>query len=294
MTAASPAYIQTSSFAYIQTSHALMRQTPEPRATVVSDANHSEQVEILQERGKWVQIRTVLDGYTGWVRARTIAKQPSEFFTGQIICKTTRMQAHIYSEMDTVRGPVKSLGYGCRFKILDTTHERWMKIQLVNGSEAFVQKGDITLDFKPLSFDQIVDFSKKFLNLPYAWGGKSSLKGYDCSGFTQMLYQQMGIFLPRDSKDQFACSQFQNVPMDELEPGDLIFWGKDPDKIRHVGMYIGNQEFIHSTVRGLSPWIQITKLDHPDWNGKSDSLPFIAARRLAKPAPSVAEAKKDT
>lgn len=271
-----------------------MRETPEATAKVVSDANHSEEIEILQRQGKWTQIRTTADGYTGWVRHTMIAKHDSDFFAGasKTTGKANRMQVHIFSEPDTERGPGITMGFGSRFKVLDASHSRWVRIQMVNGAEAFVQKGDITQDLAPLPFQQIVPFSKRFLDLPYAWGGRTTIKGFDCSGLVQMLYREVGINLPRDSKDQFACRLFKDISMEQLEPGDLIFWGKDPEKIRHVGMYIGNGEFIHSTVKENAPWVHVSKLDGADWDGKGDNLPFRAARRLDLPQTST-EDKKD-
>ncbi|MCP5492677.1 MAG: C40 family peptidase [Chlamydiales bacterium] len=91
-------------------------------------------------------------------------------------------------------------------------------------------------------------FSQKFLGLLYIWGGRSSF-GYDCSGFVQMLYSQIGIKLQRDAKQQILDSRLQSIKIDELKLGDLIFFGKSDQRIMHVGMYIGNEQFIHATAR---------------------------------------------
>lgn len=259
-----------------------MREKPLPQATVVSDALHSGRVEILAEKDGWFQIRTLEDGYAGWVRKRSIAELKFDFFAdAKRIGRIHRLKAHIYSVADTEQGPYCSLGFGSRFSVIDATHARWVKVELVNGLVVHVQKGDFDEEAKPMRLEEMVRCSHKFLGLPYAWGGRSSLDGYDCSGFVQMLYAQMGVQLPRDSKDQFMWKGFHSVPIDKLEPGDLIFWGKAEDQIRHVGMYVGGGRFIHSTVRENDPSVHLSELEAADWSGKSETLPFRAARRLA-------------
>jgi Cell wall-associated hydrolases (invasion-associated proteins) len=69
-----------------------------------------------------------------------------------------------------------------------------------------------------------MELSKRFLELPYTWGGRSSF-GYDCSGFVQMLYRQMGIFIPRDAIDQMHWEKFTPIPIEEAQLGDLYFLG---------------------------------------------------------------------
>ena len=121
--------------------------------------------------------------------------------------------------------------------------------------------------------------SLNFLNLPYTWGGRSSF-GYDCSGFVQMLYRQMGLYIPRDTKDQISWEKFKSIPIEDLSTGDLIFFGIDKDKIRHVGLYLGDQKFIHSTVAENAPYIHISSLRDADWNGPG-RFAYRAARTQA-------------
>lgn len=104
----------------------------------------------------------------------------------------------------------------------------------------------------------MVQFSHRFLGLPYTWGGTSSF-GYDCSGFVQMLMRQRGYYIPRDADVQAAWSDFESVTVSDLRAGDLLFFG-NKDKITHTGMYIGNGKFIQATVHE-HPVIQISSLD---------------------------------
>ncbi len=99
----------------------------------------------------------------------------------------------------------------------------------------------------------------KFLGITYTWGGVSSF-GFDCSGFTQMLERQRGIEMPRDADLQAAWSGVIPVEREDLQPGDLLFFGASAAKITHTGMYLGNGEFIHDTTHD-HPGVQISRLD---------------------------------
>lgn len=263
-----------------------MRELADETSKVVSDAVYSEEVTILQRSNRWVQIRTTADQYSGWVEGTAVAQQEKDFFQGETIAKVKQMQAHVYSVADTEFGPLGTLPFGSRLKILEEQQgQRWIKVALVDGKEAFIQRGDITKDTSPLSKKEMVALSHDFLKVPYAWGGRSSL-GFDCSGFTQTLYKEMGVNLPRDSKDQLSWQGFKSVEIDEIESGDLIFFGTAQDKIRHVGMALNSEKFIHAVVREQKPNVHISSLKDPDWNGSEDASPaltFRAARRLKPP-----------
>ena len=82
---------------------------------------------------------------------------------------------------------------------------------------------------------------------PYLWGGASP-NMTDCSGFTQMLYKLNGYSLPRDADQQQSFTKSISSRND-LKPGDLVFFAENKGKkATHVGMYMGDQRFIHSSV----------------------------------------------
>lgn len=89
----------------------------------------------------------------------------------------------------------------------------------------------------------------------------------------------MGISIPRDSKDQMAWAGFAEISFDQLQPEDLIFFGLAEDKIRHVGLALGENQFIHSTVAENMPYIRISSLSDPEWNG-SGRFVYRSARQL--------------
>ena len=98
---------------------------------------------------------------------------------------------------------------------------------------------------------EVVQIALGFLGVPYQWGG-SSPNGFDCSGLTSYVYSQVGISLPRTSQSQYrAGSHIAPDRLDLLHAGDLVFFGTggDPNQVHHVGIYIGNGEYVHAPQR---------------------------------------------
>jgi cell wall-associated NlpC family hydrolase len=98
--------------------------------------------------------------------------------------------------------------------------------------------------------EALVKSAQDFIGVPYLWGGASSDNGFDCSGLTMTVYQLNGLNLPRNSARQFEVGS----PVDsinDLQKGDLVFfsvrWKND---VSHVGVYIGDGQFIHASSQG--------------------------------------------
>src|SRR5699024_5879919 len=109
----------------------------------------------------------------------------------------------------------------------------------------------------------------------YVWGGNGP-KGYDCSGFTVAAFAQAGKSLPRVSSAQYAAAK-QYVSLDNLQPGDLVFWSNNGQcsGVYHVAIYIGNGQITHA--RNPSTGITMTDLHYSPWGmlsvgGRYESL----------------------
>ncbi|HBG2405084.1 TPA: C40 family peptidase [Clostridioides difficile] len=103
---------------------------------------------------------------------------------------------------------------------------------------------------------QLLDIAFKQKGKPYVWGATGP-NSFDCSGFTQYCHKQIGIQIPRTAQSQ----SYAGKPVDKnnLQAGDLVFFGSGVNDITHVGMYIGNRQFIHSPQTG--DVVKITSLD---------------------------------
>lgn len=269
--------LAATSLLYINEAVVDMRESPNHTSKVVSQAVYAEKIIIEKESDGWAHIATP-DNYSGWVPSSCIinVKQP---YHGTL--KISRLCAHVFGVRDTEYGPILTLPYGAELELVDDQHARWNTISLLDGTKAYVQKGDVLPEPKLTAKGDLVAFSQKFLGLPYTWGGRFSF-GYDCSGFTQMLYAQMGIALQRDARLQILDPRLKEVDVKALEAGDLVFFGKSETDIRHVGLYIGNGQMIHtSAVVENKPWVRISSLSDFHWSGNKDAnYPYRTTRKL--------------
>jgi len=95
----------------------------------------------------------------------------------------------------------------------------------------------------PPSHGGVVGIAEQYLGVPYVWGGASPA-GFDCSGFTMYVYAQVGVSLPHNAAAQYGYGS--PVSRGDLAPGDLVFF----DGLGHVGLYVGNNTFIHAPHTG--------------------------------------------
>ncbi len=111
-----------------------------------------------------------------------------------------------------------------------------------------------------------------FLGVPYRRGGTSSDTGFDCSGFVRAMYQQtVGLILPRSADQQAAATQ--TIDRTELRPGDLVFFNTMRRAFSHVGIYIGDNKFIHSPRSGSE--VRVEDMRQGYWQTR-----FNGARRV--------------
>lgn len=247
-----------------------MHAAPSEDSAVVSQAIFGANTGVLEVQPGWVKIRTP-DDYTGWVAEAGVLRSVEPYAVEGV--RVESLFANLYREPDvTKHQPLMTLPYEACLEPVATRDERWMKVRLPGGAPAWVQRGDISSNRTPYGIPELIAFSRRFLGLPYLWGGTSTF-GYDCSGFTQMLCRRRGIAIPRDAAPQARWEGMTAVDRTPLEPGDLLYFGASQERITHTGMYIGNGEFIHASTHER-PVVQIGRVDDPYWAGL-----FVAARR---------------
>ncbi len=257
-----------------------MFSKPSAEVDVVSQAILGTTVQVLQKEGEWARIQTP-DSYTGWIRLvaiRPLASGSAYAASGRTLT-TVSLRTHLYPIPSvTRRAPAMTVPFETRLEVIEERPEesgRWIGVRLPDGSSAWLQRGDVSFDLKTMGIQELVELSKRFLGLPYTWGGTSSF-GFDCSGFTQMLCRRGGVGIPRDAQPQAHWDGMTKVGKENLQPGDLLYFGSSLQKITHTGFYIGNGEFIHSTTN-QHPVLQISRLADEHWTGL-----FVAARRWQK------------
>jgi gamma-D-glutamyl-L-lysine dipeptidyl-peptidase len=253
-----------------------MYSRPSDKADVVSQAIYASHIGIIEERAGWARVRTA-DEYTGWMPARAFKRLGHDerpYASSGHVTEVASLFANMYREPSiTKHQPLLTVPFETTLEVIreDETAERWLEVRLPDDRSAWVQRGDVTLDRKPMSIEEVVVLSRQFVGLPYFWGGTSSF-GFDCSGFTQMLCRRRGVVIPRDTSLQVKWAGAAPVDRSDLSAGDLLFFGES--KVTHTGMYIGGGKFINATTHDR-PVVQISDLADPFWSKR-----FIAARRL--------------
>jgi peptidoglycan endopeptidase LytF len=107
--------------------------------------------------------------------------------------------------------------------------------------------------------DKLANATRHFLGLPYRWGRMSERRGMDCSGLVKALFATLHIDLPRTSREQFHAGE--NVAVENLQAADLLFFSSDGVTPDHVGIYIGNNRFVHAAKK--AGHVIITALSQP-------------------------------
>jgi cell wall-associated NlpC family hydrolase len=117
----------------------------------------------------------------------------------------------------------------------------------------------------------VVDTALRLRGVPYRNGGTDP-SGFDCSGFTQYVFARHGVMLPREVRDQFH--EGSRIKLSRVQPGDLVFFHTVARGPSHVGIVIGDDEFIHAP--SSAGVVRIERLSSTYWSRR-----FIAARRIS-------------
>lgn len=149
---------------------------------------------------------------------------------------------------------------------------------------------------------EITSYALSLIGVDYKFGGNTPDQGLDCSGLIRYVFQQAtGISLPRTAREQARVGQ--SVQIDKLQPGDLVFFNTRRFQFSHVGLYIGDNRFIHAPSRGGS--VEVVSLEQRYWqkafngarrvvNGLPDLSSVIPSAEAATPQITTAPALQST
>jgi len=253
--------------ALINISVANLRSEPKHSAELSTQATLGTPVKILKKEGGWYLIQTP-DKYLAWVDDGGIVPMEPKYMdnwktTPKVIY--TKTYGHSYALPDD-KQPVSDLVAGNILEIIKYVDEHYI-VRYPDGRQAYVSKEESEpyrqwLEKLTPSTDSILSTSMSLIGVPYLWGGTST-KGMDCSGFTKTVYFLNGMVIPRDASQQVHTGKaIDSVgSFETLQKGDLLFFGSKatdstPEKVVHVGIWIGNNEFIHA-----SDMVRISSMD---------------------------------
>jgi SH3-like domain-containing protein len=258
-----------------------MRTKPDHAAEMASQLLMGTPVRILQQKNGWFLIQSP-DNYIGWCESSILTpltKTEWEAWKQGDRYIYLRKEGLLRERADETSAVVSDLVLG-DMAIVTAKENDFLQVQLPDGRTGFIAENDC-LSFSEWKSttpeaNQAIATAGLLKGSPYLWGGTSS-KAVDCSGLMKAAWFSQGVILARDASQQARYGEM--VTVDELlafEPGDLLFFGRSKERISHVGMYIGNGKYIHSS--GLVRVNSLYPLD-PDYSEFNRNR-LVSARRI--------------
>ncbi|MGM0933681.1 MAG: NlpC/P60 family protein [Bacteroidota bacterium] len=242
----------------VKISVANIRDEPKHSAQLVTQATLGMPLKVFKKQGGWYYVQTP-EGYLGWVDYGGIQNMEEEELrswkkTDKLIYLETA--GFSYEEPDSDSQRVSDLVSGNVLELVER-RGKFYEVRYPSGKKAFVETAYAQpylewLENLEATEEDLVATGKDLMGAPYLWGGTSP-KGMDCSGFTKTVFFMNGVVIPRDASQQIHTGEEVDTErnFENLEKGDLLFFGKPAtdstaERVIHVGMWIGDNKFIHS------------------------------------------------
>lgn len=212
--------------------------------------------------GKLARVRVEDDGYIAWIKRSDLQEGAQDWFQDWLQKRKVLMLAE---QEKPLRIP-----FGTRLKLI-SQNGKMIQAALPDGTAVNLSSNDLVLSEagkKLPSADKILATARQYLPQgpqgggKYLWGGTLG-RNLDCSGFVQTVYRVNGVYLPRDADQQKSFTRPVGNTLkdiDELQPGDLVFFSSHGKWPTHVGLYLGNGQFIHSSSKGQYNGVKISSL----------------------------------
>lgn len=252
-----------------------LRSTPATEGEILATVSSGTSVVVLDEaEDGWYKVNyNSVEGYMSSEYLEVATKVETDLGYGKVDAdgSTLNMRAGASTSFDSLC----SIPSGTVLE-LEGIYDGWYKVTYA-GNTGYVSSDYITITTEPVTSsssamgEQIVALAKQYLGTPYVLGGNGP-SSFDCSGFTKYIYAQFGYSLNRTATDQLQNGV--SISRDELQPGDLVFFKYNTSKpVSHVGIYIGNGEFIHASTNRYV--VQIDQMN----SGHYDNV-YVYARRI--------------
>ncbi len=235
------------------------RSKPSYTAELATQALLGMPLNILKKHSYWYLVQTP-DNYIAWVDGGAIQLMNKQEINDWLTCRKIvywKQTGNSYENPDENSQTVSDLVVCDVLKYVDTKG-KFILAAYPDGRQAYVKKSECIdyaawINSENPSAEQIINTAKKFMGLPYLWGGTSA-KAVDCSGFTKMTFLVNGIVLQRDASQQalYGRKCIPEKDFESLQPADLLFFGEKENedskqKVIHVALCLGKQKFIHAS-----------------------------------------------
>ncbi len=246
-----------------------LRSSASTDSTVLATLANGTQVDVISTTadGCWHEVS--YNGVTGYLSGDYLKVEEEKVY-GQVVVGPL----NIRTGPGTQYASAGTLSTGAIVEIVDTVGGvgGWYETEDGYVSSDYVTIVDASVVSASASGNAIAQYALQFVGYPYVYGG-SSPSGFDCSGFVRYVCSQKGY-----SVNRTASAQMDNgtpVSYSQLQPGDLVFFnnGNSSKRATHVGIYIGNGQFVHASTSTTGVIIS-------DMNSAYYTTGFVGARRL--------------
>lgn len=249
-----------------------LRSAPSTSGSTLAYASRGEYVVIYGKSGQWYRVSyNLTDGYMHESYLDTYSRRNVELGYGRVSGNGVNVRSgpgtsHSSLARANTGEEVYIIGFNNQwYKVIYDTHVGYIRSDYLelteipyenqaskksplffrNGSSTGVTPSAAALKRPGSLADEIIANAKKYIGVPYLWGGTTP-SGFDCSGYVQYIFRQSGITLPRTTTEQYKVGTY--VSKANLQPGDLVFLQNTyREGISHVGIYIGNGKMIHAS-----------------------------------------------
>lgn len=212
-----------------------VKAEPDARSESTSEVIFGEPVLVLEQDNQWASIKTIRDGYKGFVPAPVC-----EFSKVAATHWVSNRATLLFEQADIKSTVTRRLLFGSELTVTEQVGDGKF-LQLDSGD--FIWSAHCQTADNPLQQSMTEIAHTHYLNAPYLWGGKST-DGCDCSGLVQMLARATGRNLPRDSGDQESYLNC-DIPFASRANGDLVYWPG------HVGVLQSSDTLLHATAHSM-------------------------------------------
>lgn len=211
------------------------------KSAIVTQSVLWEKLEVLSRVKNYSQIRCE-DNYEGWISNHQICIP--DF--GYSLKMVTGRNCFVYENKGKNYPVIRNMGAGSYIAPLNENNG-WIEIILPDGKKGWVRKNSINLKAGS-ERECLIYYATRLLGIPYFWGGKTTA-GLDCSGFIQLVHKLTGLKIRRDSQQQFDDARPVGNNFSDGQPGDLLFFSENRNKITHVALKLPDDMVIHA--RGM-------------------------------------------